>query len=166
MANGLAGDQSGELSIRLAAGTQPGDSLYLSFPVGIEGFGVSYPTRATVTQALDGMWLDSLGPGIMNFTISGHTGYKPQHKPSAGDNDGRQEFFRLVNIHKEHQRRCREAPNQLINLLVYTDVGSGFLFYCFATDLHVTRDKSSPTLFHFEWDLTVVKDQSPFLLGA
>ena len=68
--------QNGEISIHLASSTpNRGDSLYFLFPVGIEGLGIEYGTRSAVTQALDAFWLDSLGPSIVSFTISGHTGW-------------------------------------------------------------------------------------------
>jgi len=146
-------DQSGELSIRL------GGDMYLRFPVGIEAVNVSYGTRAAVTQAFDAFWLDSLGPAIPTFSISGHTGYMDH---GYGTGDGKKSFLYLVKMHKEHQRRCKESPNAVTSLLTYTDVGSGFIFLCFATNLRITREKSTPTLFHFEWEFSVVADYSDY----
>jgi len=152
--------QGGDITIQLST-SRKGDIFFFTFPVGLEGLGIEYGTRAAVTQALDAVWLDSLGSAIVNMTISGHTGYKDHNTGYIGD--GREQFQRMVRIHKEHQRRLKEAPNKFDSLLLFSDPSSGFIFWCFATNLKITRDKSSPILFHFEWDLTVVKDSSKFI---
>lgn len=152
--------QAGDIAIRLA-GTGFGDPYYFVFPVGLEGLSINYGTRNSVTQALDAFWVDSLGPAVVSFTITGHTGYRRQ--PRLGNLDGRQQFLRMLRIHKEHQARLRAAPNQLSSLLLFADPSSGFIFWCFATNLSITRDRTAATLFHFDWQLTVVKDISNYM---
>lgn len=155
--------QAGDIAIRLA-GIGFGDPGYFVFPVGLEGLSISYGTRASVTQALDAFWVDSLGPAVVNFTLVGHTGYRRQ--PRLGNLDGRGQFLKMLKIHKEHQARMRAAPNQFTSLLLFADPSSGFIFWCFANNLTITRDRGAALLFHFEWQLTVVKDISNYVASG
>lgn len=153
--------QNEEISIHLASDVpNNADSLYFVFPVGLEGLNIEYGTRSAVTQALDAFWLDSLGPAVITFTISGHTGYL------AGKyGDGKSAFLRMLNIHRVHQQRLRSTPNSKKALLYFIDKRTGFHCWCFANTMQVSRDHGSPNLYHFTWNFTVAAQLQPQLVG-
>lgn len=140
-------DQTGDIYVTLAGVD------FIVFPVGIEGMTLDFPNRAVITQAFDGVWADTLGAGIRTMTLSGTTGWR-RNKDGL---DGRRQLHRLINLHNTHMEYLRLGANDPKYWLFIGDstIGGG-VFQCIANNLKVVRDKARPTMFAFEWQLTVM----------
>lgn len=140
-------DQTGDIYVTIAGVD------YIVFPVGIEGMNLDFPNRAVITQAFDAVWVDTLGAGIRTMTLTGTTGWRRIRDGI----DGRRQLHRLINLHTRHMELLKGGSNDPKNWLYIGDstIGGG-IYQCIANDLKITRDKSKPTLFTFEWSLTVM----------
>lgn len=147
-------DQSGDISIHLGS---PSGGTHFVFPVGLEGLTLTMGSRAVTTQALDAFWCDALGPAVPTLTLTGHTGWRALRDGL----DGKQQFIKLVTMHKDHERLLAKYPNNRASLLLLHDATADLTLWCFATSLRISRDKTQALLFPFEWDLTVVRKVDP-----
>lgn len=153
--NPVPSTQNYDISVHLVHPQKGVDTVV--FPDGLEGITLTYPERQTTTQALNGVWIDSLGFGIRTITISGHTGWTVKETGL----DGADVFSRITNIHRTHVQRVAGNPADKGNLILVNDPGSKITVRCLAKRFQVVRDKSRPLLFQFTWEMDVIEGPLP-----
>ena len=116
----------------------------------------THPTRATVVQTLGGAWVDDFGEGLVDITLSGHTGWRP------GNTVGGEEAFYLLRegcfwlFHGMRMDAARSGrdPDQVQMTLVDTlNLG---VYKVYPVSMQTRKHRTSPLLYRYQLRLTAL----------
>jgi hypothetical protein len=154
----LGGALGGVIAGALGDLTGVDEALTLTLPVGMpwgyvfwlrpEEVVYSHPTRASVVQTLGGAWVDDFGEGLVDITLSGHTGW---HYRVGGE----PAFYALRNgcFQLYHQLRMAAAdagqdPDSVQMLFVDTLHAAAYVVY--PESLQTRKHKTRPLLYQYQ----------------
>lgn len=119
----------------------------------------THPTRASVIQTLGGAWVDDFGEGIVDISLSGHTGWRANEQPLTGgqaQKDGVQKAIELRTAFFEtfHKQRMDAAKNGLdpdiAVQMFFIDVLNAALWKVYPVSMQLRRHKSRPLLYQYQ----------------
>jgi hypothetical protein len=114
----------------------------------------THPTRTTIVQTLGGAWVDDFGEGLVEITLSGHTGWRP------GNTIGGEEAFLLLRngcFQLYHQMRMQAAasgndPDTVRMIFVDTLHMTSYVVY--PLSMQTRKNKAQPLLYKYQLRLT------------
>ena len=119
----------------------------------------THPTRASVIQTLGGAWIDDFGEGIVDITLSGHTGWRANDVPlknGVKQLDGMNKAIELRTLFSEtfHQLRLTAAnsgidPDDAVKLY-FVDILNKTHWQIYPVSFQLRRNKSRPLLYQYQ----------------
>ena len=119
----------------------------------------THPTRASVIQTLGGAWVDDFGEGIVDITLSGHTGWRANEVPlkdGVKQPDGMDKAMTLRTLFSEtfHQLRLAAAnsgidPDDAVKLY-FVDILNKTNWQIYPVSFQLRRNKSRPLLYQYQ----------------
>lgn len=119
----------------------------------------THPTRASVIQTLGGAWVDDFGEGIVDITLSGHTGWRANEAPlknGVTQSDGMDKAMTLRALFSEtfHQLRLTAAnsgidPDDAVKLY-FVDALNKTHWQIYPVSFQLRRNKSRPLLYQYQ----------------
>lgn len=119
----------------------------------------THPTRASVIQTLGGAWVDDFGEGIVDITLSGHTGWRANEAPlknGVTQPDGMDKAMTLRTLFSEtfHQLRLTAAnsgidPDDAVKLY-FVDTLNKTHWQIYPVSFQLRRNKSRPLLYQYQ----------------
>lgn len=158
---GIGGFVSGILGL---TGQQGGGSLALPFGMAWgyifflrpEEVVYNHPTRATVVQTLGGAWVDDFGEGLVDITLSGHTGWRP------GNTIGGEEAFYLLRngcfqlFHSMRMNAARVGNDPDSVQMVFVDTLNAASYKVYPISMQTRKHRTSPLLYRYQLRLTAL----------
>lgn len=132
----------------------------------------THPTRASVIQTLGGAWVDDFGEGIVDITLSGHTGWRANDQTLTTINapkDGMEKAIELrtaffETFHKERMAAAKAGNNPDDSVkMFFVDVLNTALWQVYPVSMQLRRHKSRPLLYQYQLRLLGL---DPYLEGA
>ncbi len=132
----------------------------------------THPTRASVIQTLGGAWVDDFGEGIVDISLSGHTGWRANDQPLQTINpekDGMQKAIELrttffETFHKERMAAAQAGNNPDDSVkMFFVDVLNSAVWQVYPVSMQLRRHKARPLLYQYQLRLLGL---DPQLKGA
>jgi hypothetical protein len=131
----------------------------------------THPTRASVIQTLGGAWVDDFGEGIVDISLSGHTGWRANEQTLLTANapkDGMEKAIELrtaffETFHKERMAAAKAGknPDDVVKMF-FVDVLNTALWQVYPVSMQLRRNKTRPLLFQYQLRLLGLE---PLLTG-
>lgn len=122
-----------------------------------ESVDYNYPTRGTVIQTFDGGFVDDFGEGLVDITVSGHTGWG-----KGLVMDGYLAFitFRELVVRMYHELRAQQAAAgaPIENVKMYwVDALHAVAYEVYPVSLVTKKNRQRPLLYQYTLKMTGIK---------
>lgn len=133
----------------------PSGSFYWEFLPNPEELSIPEPVRFQLLQTAGGVYIDNFGRGIAQISLQGTTGWSLR-STSTGEADGVQQFKKLRNqVYRAYIDGDNTSAPDEYELRLH-DVGLGDTYIVFPTQFQLSRSRTRPLLFQYNFQLVVI----------
>lgn len=124
------------------------------------------PSRASVSQTLEGAWVDNFGPGISSIQIAGHTGWRGGYTTDgvAAFSELRSGVFAEWHRLRAQAKDAGQDPNSV--KLIFADVLDSIAVVVVPMNFLLKRNRSRPLLMMYQIGMTVVEELDQSILKS